>query len=233
MSFGSESEALTDRRSGEEERAAPAERKHGPAYLEPGGLYMLRRRLSCHMNIDPLIECFGREAAEYAVQTYKRNPLISVEPMGEIVNDEVSAYIRLADSTILNEMLVLFGYARYDGKSTGAYAEKIQAAEEQSKKGNTGLWRVCGETEQVPRPCFLFSDRDIDSATRRAILEAYPDGKEVSVSFLHAYYDSVQHEVVVTRRLYFENASSGQRVMEYYRLSDCLRDRSEVFNIDD
>ena len=36
------------------ERAAPAERKHGPAYLEPGGLYMLRRRLSCHMNIDPL-----------------------------------------------------------------------------------------------------------------------------------------------------------------------------------
>jgi len=179
------------------------------------------------------IECFGREAAEYTVQTYKKNPLISVEPMGEIVNDEVSAYIRLADSTILNEMLVLFGYARYDGKSTGAYAEKIQAAEEQSKKGNTGLWRVCGETEQAPRPCFLFTDREIDSATKRAILEAYPDEKEASVSFLHAYYDSVQHEVVVTWRLYFENASSGQRVMEYYRLSDCLRDRSEVFNIDD
>ena len=215
------------------ERAAPAERKHGPVYLEPGGLYMLRRRLSCHMNIDPLIECFGREAAEYAVQRYKKNPLISVEPMGEIVNDEVSAFIRLADGTILNEMLVLFGYARYDGKSTGAYAEKIQAAEEQSKKGSTGLWRVCGETEQAPRPCFPFSDREIDSATKRAILEAYPDGKDVSVSFLHAYYDAVQHEIVVTWRLFLKSVSSEQRVMEYYRLSDCLRDRSEVFNIDD
>ncbi len=65
------------------ERAAPAERQHGPGYLEPGGLRMLRRRLPCYMDIDPLIECFGREAAEYTVQTYKRNPLISAEPLGK------------------------------------------------------------------------------------------------------------------------------------------------------
>ena len=175
------------------------------------------------------IECFGREAAEYAVQSYQKNPLISVEPIGEIVNDEVSAYITLADGALLNELLVLFGYARYDGKDTGVYAEEIQAAEEQSKKGNAGLWRVCGETEQAPRPCFLFARSQIDSATKRAIFKEYPEVTELSVSFLNAYYDSVQREIVVTWGLYAVPYGSGHRLKEYYRLSDCLRDRSEVF----
>lgn len=44
------------------ERAAPAERKHGPVYLEPGGLYMLRSRLSCHVNIGPLKDNLGAVA---------------------------------------------------------------------------------------------------------------------------------------------------------------------------
>ena len=179
------------------------------------------------------IECFGREAAEYVVQSYRNNPLISIEPTGNIENDEVSAYVKLADGTLLNEMLVLFGYARFDGQREAIYGEQIQEAEERSKKGNTGLWRVCGETEQAPRPCFLFANSEIDSASKRAIFAYYPDETEVSVSFLNAYYDPVQHEIAVTWKLYLGNVSSGHRVREYYRLSDCLRDRSEVFNTRD
>ena len=176
------------------------------------------------------IECYGREAAEYAVQSYQENPLISIEPTGEIQNGEVSAYITLADGTLLNEMLVLFGYARYDGSDSGGYAEKIQAAEEQSKKGNTGLWRVCGESEQVPQPCFLFANGEIDSASKRAFFAEFPEAQEMSVYFRNAMYDPVQNEIVVMWSLSINNLSSGWRMKEHYRLSDCLRDRSKVFN---
>ena len=100
------------------------------------------------------IECFGREAAEYAVQSFQQNPLITIEPTDKAENDELRAYVRLADGTLLNEMLVLFGYSRFDGQGGGVYADQIKAAEEQSRKGNTGLWRVCGETEQAPKPMF-------------------------------------------------------------------------------
>ena len=176
------------------------------------------------------IECFGREAAEYARQSYQNNPLITVEPMGEIENDEVLAYIKLADGTLLNEMLVLFGYARYDERGLGVYAKQIQAAEEQSKKGNTGLWRVCGETEQPPKPCFLFAQSEIDSASKREFLTENPDVGELSVGFRNAYYDPVQNEIVVLWSMSVSNWTSGWRMREYYRLTDCLRDRSEVFN---
>ena len=63
------------------------------------------------------------------------------------------------------------------------------------------------------------------------VLTEFPDETESSFSNLNAYYDPIQHEVVVTWTLYFNNLSSGQRLREYCRLSDCLRDRSEVFNI--
>ena len=179
------------------------------------------------------IECFGREAAEYAVQSYSSNPLITIEPMGEIENDEVLAYVELADGTLLNEMLVLFGYARYDEDVQGIYAEQIKAAEEQSKKGRTGLWRVCGETAQAPKPCFLFATSELDSATKRAIFAQHPDKTEITVSFRNAYYDPVQQEIIVTWVLYLNSTSSGHRVREYFRLSDCLRDRSEIFNTND
>ena len=179
------------------------------------------------------IECFGREAAEYAVQSYQNNPLISIEPTGEIENDEVSAYIKLADGTLLNEMLVLFGYARFDGQGVGIYTERIQTAEEQSKKGKTGLWRVCGETAQAPKPCFLFANSELDSATKRAIFAQHPDKTEIRVSFRNVYFDPVQQEIIVTWVLFLNGASAGHRVREYFRLSDCLRDRSEVFNTSD
>ena len=176
------------------------------------------------------IECYGREAAEYAVQSYQKNPLISIEPMGEIQNDEVSAYVTLADGTLLNEMLVLFGYARHDADGSGSYAERIQDAEEQSRKGNTGLWRVCGESEQAPQPCFLFAQGEIDSASKRAFFVEYPDAQEMSVYFRNVMYDPVQNEIIVMWSLSINNLSSGWRMKEFYRLSDCLRDRSEVFN---
>ena len=176
------------------------------------------------------IECFGREAAEYAVQSFQKNPLISIEPMGEIENDEVSAYITLVDGTLLNEMLVLFGYARYDEQAQGVYAEQIQTAEKQSKKGNTGLWRVCGETEQAPQPCFLFARSEIDSASKRAFFAEFPDADELYASFRNASYDPVQNEIIVMWSLAIDDLSSGWRMKEYYRLSDCLRDRSVVFN---
>ena len=177
------------------------------------------------------IECFGRESAEYAAQAYQNNPLISMEPTTEIKDDQLSAYVRLADGTLLNEILVLFGYARYDGQGAGVYADRIQAAEEQSKKGNTGLWRVCGQAEQPPKPCFIFANREIDSASKRAFLSEYPDANEISVSFINAHYDPVQHEIVVLWYLNVKSWPSGWRMREYYRLSDCLRDRSEVYQI--
>lgn len=176
------------------------------------------------------IGCYGREAAEYAVQLYQKNPLISIEPIGEIKNDEVSAYITLPDGTLLNAMLVLFGYARYDGTGSGSYAEQIQVAEDQSKKGNTGLWRVCGGTEQAPKPCFLFAQGEIDTASKRAFFVEYPDAQEMSVYFRNVMYDPVQNEIIVMWSLSVNNLSSGWRMKEYYRLTDCLRDRSEVFN---
>ncbi len=176
------------------------------------------------------IECFGREAAEYAVQSYQRNPLISIEPSGEIENDEVTAYVTLADGTLLNEMLVLFGYARYVEGGIDIYTERIQTAEQQSKKGNTGLWRVCGETEQPPQPCFLFARSEIDSASKRAFFAEYPDADELYASFRNASYDPVQHEIIVMWSLSIDDLSSGWRMKEFYRLSDCLRDRSIVFN---
>ena len=175
------------------------------------------------------IECFGREAAEYAVQSYQSSPLISIMPTEEIENDEVSAYVTLADGTLLNEMLVLFGYARFDGQVQSTYTKRIQDAEEQSKKGRTGLWRVCGETAKAPKPCFIFANGELDSSTKRSVIELNPD-KEVSVSFRTVYYDPVQQEIIVTWVLYLNSSSSGHRVREYFRISDCLRDRSEVFN---
>ena len=174
------------------------------------------------------VECFGRESAEYAMQTYQGNPLISIELAGEVQDGEVSGYIKLPDGTLLNKLIVLFGYARYDDQVKSVFTSQIREAEEQSKQGKTGLWRKCGETEKPPKPCFIFSQDGLDSASKREVLDEYPD-KEISTSFRHAYYDSVQNEIVVTWTLYLNSSSSGQRVKEYFRLPDCLRDRSGVY----
>lgn len=142
-------------------------------------------------------ECFGRESAEFAAQAYGENPLVSIELVDDVEGDEALGYIKLANGTLLNRLVVLFGYARYDDQVQSEFSAQIQEAEEQSKQGKTGLWRNCGETEAPPKPCFIFSEDGLDSASKREVLNQYPD-KEMSTSFLHAYYDSVQHEIVVT-----------------------------------
>ena len=173
-------------------------------------------------------ECFGRESAEFAVQAYQNNPLISVVLVGEVQNGEASGYVKLADGALLNNTMVLFGYARYDDQIENEFASQIKEAEGQGKQGRIGLWRNCGETETPPKPCFIFSQDGLDSATKREVLDEYPS-QEISTSFLHAYYDSVQNEIVVTWKLYLNSSSSGERVREYFQLPDCLRDRSEVY----
>ena len=176
------------------------------------------------------LECFGRESAEYAAQAYQANPLISIQPVTEIKDGQLSAYLNLADGTLLNEMMVLFGYARYDGDGGGGlHASRIQAVQEQSKKGKAGLWRACGETEQASKPCYLFGRDEIDSASKRKFLVDHPDTTELSVWFVNSHYDPVQHEIVVLWGLSIDGWSSGWRMREYYRLSDCLRDRSTAY----
>ena len=177
------------------------------------------------------LECFGRESAEYAAQAYQANPLISIEPVTEIEDGQLSAYLKLADGTLLNEMMVLFGYARYDGTDAGLHAARIQAAEEKSKRGKTGLWRVCGEGEKAAKPCFLFANSQLDSSSKRRLLADYPDAHDMSVSFKNAHYDSVQHEIVILWDLNVRIWDGGWRMREYYRLSDCLPDRIEVYNV--
>ena len=142
------------------------------------------------------IECFGREAAEYAAQSYQTNPVVSIEGATATAENEFSAYITLSDGSLLNELVVLFGYGRFDAQHQGKYTDRIQAAEVQSKKGNTGLWRACGELNQPAKPCFIFSQEGMDSTSKREVLAEYPDVSEISTSFRHVYYDPVQHEIV-------------------------------------
>ena len=171
-------------------------------------------------------ECFGRESAEYATQAYQGNPLISIELVSEITEGEGSGYIHLADGTLLNMVMVLFGYARYDDAIESMYSDQIRKAETQSKQGKTGLWRSCGETEKPPRPCFLFNYDEMDSDSKREVLAQLENASDISGGFRYAYYDPVQNEVIVSWRLWVDDRSTSWFVDEYYRLPDCLRDRS-------
>ncbi len=171
-------------------------------------------------------ECFGRESAEYAVQAYQDSPLISIELAGEILDGEGLGYVQLADGTLLNVVMVLFGYARFDDAIESVYTHQIEKAETQSKQGKTGLWRACGETEKPPRPCFLFNHDEMDSGSKRAVLAELEDASEVSATFKYAYFDPIQNEIVVSWKLSVDESWSDWWVDEYYRLPDCLRDRS-------
>ena len=171
-------------------------------------------------------ECFGRESAEYAVQAYQSNPLISIELIEEITEGEGVGYVHLADGTLLNVTMVLFGYARYGGEVESLYADQIKNAEAQSKQGKTGLWRACGETEKPPRPCFLFNHDEMDSGSKREVLAHLEEAAEISATFRYAYYDPVQNEIVVSWKLTVNESWSDWWVDEFYRLPDCLRDRS-------
>ena len=171
-------------------------------------------------------ECFGRESVEYAMQAYRGSPLVSVELVGEIVEGEGSGYVHLGDGTLLNMVMVLFGYARYEDVAESMYADQIKNAEIQSKQGKTGLWRACGETEKPPRPCFLYNSDEMDSASKREVFVQLEDAADIDAWFKYAYYDPVQNEIIVSWKLSINNRSSNWWVDEFYRLPDCLRDRS-------
>lgn len=178
-------------------------------------------------------ECFGRESAQYAAQSLQEYPLISIELTREIEDDEVEGYITLSDGALLNEILVLFGYARYDREETGIHAESIRTAEQQSQKGNVGLWRVCGDGEEASNPCFLFAGNHVDSASQRDFFAEYPEAEQLNASFTNALYDPAQNEIIVMWDLAIDGMYSSWRMREFYRLSDCVRDRSEVFDQSD
>ncbi len=171
-------------------------------------------------------ECFGRESTEYAVQAYRGSPLISIELVGGITEGEGSGYVHLSDGALLNMVMVLFGYARFEDVTESIYTDQIKNAAVQSKQGKTGLWRACGETEKLPRPCFLFNANEMDSASKRDVRAQIEDAVDISAWFRYAYYDAVQDEIVVSWKLTINGSSSNWWVDEYYRLPDCLRDRS-------
>ncbi len=172
------------------------------------------------------VECFGRESAEYAAQAYRGSPLISIEFVGEITDGEGSGYVHLADRTLLNMVVVLFGYAKFEDAAESTYTDQIKNAEAQSKQGKTGLWRACGETEKPPKPCFLYNSDEMDSASKRAVFAQLEDAADISAWFKYAYYDPVQNEIIVSWKLSINDRGSRWWVDEYYRLPDCLRDRS-------
>ena len=123
-------------------------------------------------------------------------------------------------------VMILFGYARYADGVESVYTDQIKSAEAQSKQGRTGLWRACGETEKPPRPCFLFNYDEMDSGSKRQVLEQLEDAADISGMFRYAYYDPVQNEIIVSWELTIDGSWSDWWVDEHYRLPDCLRDRS-------
>ena len=150
------------------------------------------------------------------------------------VEVKAGATVTAADFRALRKLRDAAGGRFVGGVVNQVHSEftlQIKEAEEQSRQGKTGLWRTCGETEKPPKPCSLFNDREMDSASKRAIFAQFSDVTEVNVDFVHAYYDQVQHEVIVTWDVRLDG-EWGWRMNEVYRLVDCLRDRSEVY-VDD
>ena len=176
------------------------------------------------------IECFGRESSEFVTQTFRDNPLVSVSLTGDVQDGEVFGYVELPDRTLVNRLLVLFGYGKFDDQIKSTFTSDIKDAEELGKRGKAGLWRVCGETEQPPQPCFLFSQNGIDSASKQAFFVEFPDASELRGYFSNVTYSPAQNELVVIWSISIDDTLSGWIMREHYRLWDCSRDRSEVYN---
>lgn len=175
-------------------------------------------------------QCFGRESSEYLTQIFEDYPLMSISMVGEIQDGEVFGYVELPGGILLNNLVVLFGYAMFDGQIDSTFTADIKGAEEQSKLGKAGLWRVCDTAQQPPSPCFLFSRGGVDPASSRAFFVKHPDADEIRANFLNVAYDPIQNELIVMWELSVNALLSGWRMREFYRLSDCNRDRSESFN---
>lgn len=75
----------------------------------------------------------------------------------------------------------------------------------------------------------MFAGNGMDSASKQAFHEAFPELSRIQVNLLNVNYDPVQHELIVLWHIWADRASRGVRIREYYGLSDCLRIRSEIF----
>ncbi len=174
------------------------------------------------------IECFGRESFEFVTQTFRDNPLVSVSLTGDVQNGEAFGYIKLPDRTLVNKLLVLFGYGKFSDQTKSAFTPGIKDAEEQGKRGKAGLWRACGESEQLHQSCFLFSE--IDAASKQDFFVEFPNASEIKGYFSNVAYNPARSELAVIWSISIDDTLSGWIMREHYRLWDCSRDRSEVYN---
>lgn len=78
------------------------------------------------------VECFGREAAEYAARIVRETPHVSVRTVGDVNGGEVSAYIVTPEGYLLNEQIVKLGYGRFSGDVLTLFTEGVQASQEKA-----------------------------------------------------------------------------------------------------
>jgi micrococcal nuclease len=95
------------------------------------------------------VECFGREASEFAkgllpVGTRVRYR-VGVEERDRY--DRLLAYVWLPDGRMLNRVLVERGYAQpLTIPPNVAFADVFRAAARAARQAGVGLWRACGAT---------------------------------------------------------------------------------------
>ena len=88
-------------------------------------------------------------------------------------------------------------------------------------------------SEQIRQPCFIFSKNGIDSASEREFFLEFSNVQEMNSHFKNAMYDSVKNELIVFWLLSIkvDKRYTSLYMKEFYRLSECLRYKSEVFRV--
>ena len=66
-------------------------------------------------------------------------------------------------------------------------------------------------------------------SSKRKALAQLESVSEISAYFRYAYYDSVQNEVIATWQLGLDRSLGNDYMDEYYRLPECLLDRSVLY----
>ena len=174
------------------------------------------------------VECFGREAAAYAARLVRKTPHVSVYTLGEVKEGEVSGYLATPGGSLLNELIVMFGYGRFRGDVRTLFTQGVRESQRKAELGRAGLWGACGETEE-PKPCFVFAAGEMDGASRRTLDERHPELSGLQVNLLNVSYDPVRHELIALWHIWADRASRGLRMRERYSLADCQRSGTEIF----
>ena len=174
------------------------------------------------------VECFGRESAAYAARLVRKMRHVSVFTLGEVKDGEVSGYLATPSGSLLNELIVMFGYGRFRGDVRTLFTQGVQESQRKAESGKAGLWGACGETE-APKPCFVFAAGKMDGASRRTLDERHPELSGLQVNLLNVSYDPVRHELIALWHIWADRASKGLRMRERYSLTDCQRSGTEIF----